>query len=643
MGVLRASCALAAAAALGAGQTAAYKIFQEKLPNGGNVPGVMALGHDRPDSGGPNNDFGLDFIGAMFKWTKEFCEKDSDGDGQTNGQELGDPCCEFEHRVHEQVRWTEGVSHPGDAAFTSDPKLWEGIVCGAAEPAAAAQEAAEPEDAEQKTQEKTEQETQEETVQAVQKAEQDDASEQEAADMYAVVAAVAVFAAVTVPQTAGYSMYALRVPNGDKVPGVTALGHVDPVLAGPMNEFGMDMIDADFHWTKEFCMKDSDGDGQTNGQELGDPCCEFVYRKNAVVRWTEGVSHPGDASLKSDPKLWKGIVCEIAAEPANASATAGETKTEEAAKEAAAVETTTQAAAVQAETVTEDTEEPVKVSSQKTEGANETAEEEAEATAKDATGAAPALVSSSILSAVVVLGLLGFVVVRMRSRRSQWTLLPQQSRRTHVLLNELIILKGRVIAAFKLDAVSPAMTVDNQVLVHMKVSSETSSSRCWRSSSQSWSEDEQGTKMCDRWLYPTATVAPRRKLTQALGWRLPARKSPLLQRAVAKQQPVPSHSWSLRREELRDPIEIVDRMARRTSLAVAAASIMLGSSSSVTHCSIAVATRFTSTLHQASPSSTPRRCSSRRPCRTEHHPAVPSTRACSSTPKSTTVSATCPS
>jgi hypothetical protein len=237
--------------------------------------------------------------------------------------------------------------------------------------------------------------------------------------MYAFVGVVAAVAAYAAPQAAGYSMYAMRVPNGDKVPGVTALGHLDPVLAGPMNEFGMDMIDADFHWTRDFCMKDSDGDGQTNGQELGDPCCEFVYRKNPKVRWTEGVSHPGDATLLSDPKLWEGVVCEetadTAADAANASVDAGESKTEAPAE--------TEAAAVKAETVTEDTEEPLKVSSQKTEGANETAEEEA--AAQNETGAAPALFSTSLLSAVVVLGLLGFVVVRMR-RRQGWTLLPQQ-------------------------------------------------------------------------------------------------------------------------------------------------------------------------------------------------------------------------
>ncbi|RLN94028.1 hypothetical protein BBJ28_00021158, partial [Nothophytophthora sp. Chile5] len=102
---LRLASVAVATALLAAPRAAAYKIFQEKIPNGGNLPGVPALGHERPDMGGPNNDFGLDFIGAMFAWTTEFCQKDSDGDGQTNGQELGDPCCEFVHRKNAVVRW----------------------------------------------------------------------------------------------------------------------------------------------------------------------------------------------------------------------------------------------------------------------------------------------------------------------------------------------------------------------------------------------------------------------------------------------------------------------------------------------------------------------------------------------------------
>ncbi|POM73697.1 Hypothetical protein PHPALM_9433 [Phytophthora palmivora] len=362
----------------------AYKLFQKKLPNGANVPGVEALGHER-EAGGPNNDFGLDFVESIFQWTKKFCEKDSDGDGQTNGQELGDPCCEFEFRKNEKVRWTEGISHPGDPELKADPALWEGIVCGADTEV----EAVEPQATEAETAQPM---VEKETV--VEAAVQHQAGTEEftagapalhasvmlsAAALTVMViyvvktirdmlAFVSVFTlAALAAHASGYSMYAMRVPNGDMVPGVTALGHVDPVLAGPMNEFGMDMIDADFHWTKEFCMKDSDGDGQTNGQELGDPCCEFVFRKNPKVRWTEGISHPGDATLMSDPKLWDGIVCEgtvdTVAEPGNASVNAGEATTE-------AVKKT----AVQGESV-EDTEEPNKVSSLKTAGVNDTEEE----------------------------------------------------------------------------------------------------------------------------------------------------------------------------------------------------------------------------------------------------------------------------
>ena len=53
-----------------------------------------AVGHSKCD--GPVNHgntalnlFGADLKTAGFKWTKELCEKDSDGDGLTNGEELG--------------------------------------------------------------------------------------------------------------------------------------------------------------------------------------------------------------------------------------------------------------------------------------------------------------------------------------------------------------------------------------------------------------------------------------------------------------------------------------------------------------------------------------------------------------------------
>ncbi|KAG7397261.1 hypothetical protein PHYBOEH_001073 [Phytophthora boehmeriae] len=244
----------------------------------------------------------------------------------------------------------------------------------------------------------------------------------------------------TVPQVSSYSMYAIRVPNGDKVPGVTALGHVDPVLAGPMNEFGMDMIDADFKWTKELCMKDSDGDGQTNGQELGDPCCEFVFRKNAVVRWSECISHPGDAEFTSDPALWEGLVCpEAAAEVAPDSLIASSSAASKVAVEGHAVTVKTQGSdgaktqAVLGTTAKNDS------NTQSMGPAVASSGEAEEATLKDtaaegisanmSVGAPPPLFSSSVLSAAMVLGVLGFVLLRSRRRRNHFRLPRQQQRR----------------------------------------------------------------------------------------------------------------------------------------------------------------------------------------------------------------------
>lgn len=104
--------------------------FVAMLPNGGNVPDTPAIGH--PDGTGDSaatNAFGDAFADAGHKWTKELCEADTDGDGQTNGQELGDPCCEWDMDTNNVVQWTDGVSHPDDASKTSDSSLWANIVC----------------------------------------------------------------------------------------------------------------------------------------------------------------------------------------------------------------------------------------------------------------------------------------------------------------------------------------------------------------------------------------------------------------------------------------------------------------------------------------------------------------------------------
>ncbi|KAE9283615.1 hypothetical protein PR003_g27079 [Phytophthora rubi] len=105
--------------------------FVAMLPNGGNVPDTPAIGH--PDGTGDSaatNAFGDAFAEAGHKWTMELCMADTDGDGQTNGQELGDPCCEWDMDANPVVQWTDGVSHPDDATKTSDESLWANMVCG---------------------------------------------------------------------------------------------------------------------------------------------------------------------------------------------------------------------------------------------------------------------------------------------------------------------------------------------------------------------------------------------------------------------------------------------------------------------------------------------------------------------------------
>ena len=54
-------------------------------------------------------------------------------------------------------------------------------------------------------------------------------------------------------------------------------------------------------WTVDFCKSDTDGDKKTNGDELGDPCCEWNYGDASFPR-VSAISHPAEpTSVTSAP------------------------------------------------------------------------------------------------------------------------------------------------------------------------------------------------------------------------------------------------------------------------------------------------------------------------------------------------------
>lgn len=112
----------------------AYQNFQDEIPNGNKVPHPCkanyiwhGVGHHNPLGGGTRNQFGLDFKAAGTNWTSDLCQKDSDGDGITNGEELGDPNCVWT-KGDAPVRSTN-ISHPGictqtDKSICKKDKSW---------------------------------------------------------------------------------------------------------------------------------------------------------------------------------------------------------------------------------------------------------------------------------------------------------------------------------------------------------------------------------------------------------------------------------------------------------------------------------------------------------------------------------------
>lgn len=118
------------------GGATAFPSYRLAVPNGDNaecdagLEGCLmgededclchGLGHKTCKGGSlPLNKFGKAFAAEGSKWTLDLCLDDSDGDGFTNGEELGDPCCTWSaNGISSEYTRNFKVSHPGVAEST---------------------------------------------------------------------------------------------------------------------------------------------------------------------------------------------------------------------------------------------------------------------------------------------------------------------------------------------------------------------------------------------------------------------------------------------------------------------------------------------------------------------------------------------
>ena len=110
----------------------AYEIYRDNIPNGRNVPDPCqpdhawkGVGHEDRKGGGARNRFGVDFDNNNKEWTKELCQKDSDSDGKTNGEELGDPDCVWVKGSIPAITDLDHISHPGVCEPITSPGCQE--------------------------------------------------------------------------------------------------------------------------------------------------------------------------------------------------------------------------------------------------------------------------------------------------------------------------------------------------------------------------------------------------------------------------------------------------------------------------------------------------------------------------------------
>jgi hypothetical protein len=98
--------------------------------------------------------------------------------------------------------------------------------------------------------------------------------------------------------TNGHSSYQNRIPNkGKGALSCGAYGHLSCLSSLGLTSFGHDFKHENKRWTETLCTMDSDGDGSTNGDEVGDGCCEWSQGDDP---WhTTGITDPGKSSSRT--------------------------------------------------------------------------------------------------------------------------------------------------------------------------------------------------------------------------------------------------------------------------------------------------------------------------------------------------------
>ncbi len=106
-----------------------------------------------------------------------------------------------------------------------------------------------------------------------------------------------------------------RARSGTGLPVCEPFGHVGCGASSDLLSWFGDRDNP--QWTASVCTTDSDGDGHTNGDELGDPCCVWAAGGGPPARTTD-VSHPGYAT-----SVTKAASCTSSAPPAISGLAAG--------------------------------------------------------------------------------------------------------------------------------------------------------------------------------------------------------------------------------------------------------------------------------------------------------------------------------